>query len=450
MVVDGSGRGAVLADHYAKSPHVDRVLVVPGNDLMEHVNTHGKEVKTYPGLTTKSRKEIVDIVREEGVDLVDVAEDGAVEVGITDGVLEDGRAKVMGPTSEAGQMEYKKSFGREKGRKWGLPQPDEFYIFDDEDDAVKFLNSQPEEKSWFVKADGGALGKGALPGQNRGIAIERVREMKDFGEAGKRFLIESWITGDDGEPGEEFSEFAVFDGKMYKIVGSAQDHKLVSTFDMGNQTGGMGCVSPPLMMDAELAQSNDREIWQPVQHGFAKDGIEYKGMLYLGGMAVRERGRRRGKIVEWNARWGAPEAEVVVPRLQIDLFEMGMAVADGDISRLNIATDDVVRVIVIGASRGYPDNYDDVKNKEIHGLDEVAEMGGGVRLYPYGVAVDEETGKHYAKGGRLFGIVGEGKDVIEARARAYEAMSLVSIEGNNLHFRTDIGWRDVQRLRESA
>lgn len=162
-------------------------------------------------------------------------------------------------------------------------------------------------------------------------------------------------------------------------------------------------------------------------------------------MVIRARGNLSPYVIEFNARWGDPEVQVVLPGLINDLFEVSMAIVQGDISELQLQTDNKARVVVTGALKGYPGDYKEVRGKEIYGLDEVRRIDG-VRLY--GAGVKEEDGRYYANGGRLFYIVGEGKTVIEARRKAYKAMSVVSIEGNNLHFRTDIGWRDVQRLRQ--
>ena len=174
-----------------------------------------------------------------------------------------------------------------------------------------------------------------------------------------------------------------------------------------------------------------------------KEGRPYKGILYLGGIIVN------GKVyvIEFNARWGDPEAQVVVPRMKIDLFKMGLSVVRGDIKDLKIITDEKVYVAVAGVSKGYPQDYSRVKGKQIFGL-EAAETVEGVEIYGAGIKVKDK--KNYADGGRLFYVVGEGSDVTQAREKAYRVMSEISIEGNNLHYRKDIGWRDVKRLRKSS
>lgn len=440
LIVDAGGRGATLVDKYAQSEHVKRVLAVPGNDLMR-INTD-KPVRIFPKLKTTSVPEILEICEEEGVNLVDVAQDNAIEAGLVDALIERG-VPTVGPTRDAGQIEWDKAWSREFGARHGISQPS-FKICFTQQEGFAYIQSQPDQP-WFVKASGLAEGKGALPARNNEEALERVKEMERFKGSEEVFLIEKWLKGDDGSTGEEFSTFVFSDGKRYKVIGSAQDHKRVNDFDEGENTGGMGCSSPPLVLTPELMRDVEKRILDRAIAELHSEGHPYRGVLYLGGMAIRERGNLNPYVIEFNARWGDPEVQVVLPGLINDLFEVGMAIAQGDIGSLQLQTDNKARVVVTGASRGYPSDYKDVGGKQIYGLDEARKIDG-VRLYSAGIK--EENGRYYANGGRLFYIVGEGKTVIDARQKAYEAMSIVSIDGNNLHFRTDIGWRDVQRLRE--
>lgn len=440
LVVDGGGRGATLVDKYSQSGQVERVLAVPGNDLMK-INTD-KPVQIYPKLKTTSVPEILEICKRESVNLVDVAQDNAVEAGLVDALMDKG-VPTVGPTRDAGQIEWDKAWAREFGERHGLPQPS-FRICLTRQEGFAYIQSQPDQP-WFIKASGLAEGKGALPARNNKEAIERIKEMERFRGAGKAFLIEKWLKGDDGSVGEEFSTFVFSDGERYKVIGNAQDHKRVNNFDEGENTGGMGCSTPPLVLTPELMSEVEVGILDRVVAGLHSEGRPYKGVLYLGGMAIRERGNLSPYVIEFNARWGDPEVQVILPGLINDLFEVSMATAQGDINGLQLQTDNRARVVVTGASRGYPGDYKGVRGKEIYGLDEVRKIDG-VRLY--GASVKEEDGRYYANGGRLFYIVGEGETVIDARRKAYEAMSVVSIDGNNLHFRTDIGWRDVQRLHQ--
>ncbi|MDO8498567.1 MAG: phosphoribosylamine--glycine ligase [bacterium] len=439
LVVDGGGRGATLVNKYAQSEYVERIIAVPGNDLMK-INTD-KPVQIYPQLKTTSIPEILEICEREGVNLVDVSQDNAVSVGLVDALQELG-VPVIGPTKAAGKIEWSKVFSREFGVRQGIPQPS-FRVCYSEQEGVDFLHTEPDQP-WFVKADGLAEGKGALPAKSNAEAIARIPEMRRFKDAGRVYLLEKWLKGDAGREGEEFSTYVFSDGENIKFIGNAQDHKRANDFDEGENTGGMGCSTPPLALTEGIMRRVREGVIDKAIAGLNAEGRPYKGVLYLGGMLVSEGGQQNPYVIEFNARWGDPEVQVVLPGLKNDLFEIGMAIAAGDIKGLELETDGKARVVVTGASRGYPGNYDTVKGKRIYGLNEARKIDG-VRLY--GAGVKDVDGKHYASGGRLFYLVGEGQTVIEARLRAYEAMSIVFIEGNNLHYRTDIGWRDVARLR---
>lgn len=437
LVIDAGGRGATLVDKYAQSKHVEKVIAVPGNDLMK-INTN-KLVQIYPQLKTTSVPEILEVCERYQVNLVDVAQDNAVEAGLVDALIQKG-VPVVGPTKEAGQIEWDKAWAREFGQRHGLPQPS-FRICLSQQEGIDYLQSQPDQ-AWFVKAAYLSEGKGALPAKNNEEAVQRISEMKRFKDAGRVFLIEKWLKGEDGS-GEEFSTYVFSDGQNYKVIGSAQDHKRANNFDEGENTGGMGCSSPPLVLTPEVMKEVELGILDKTIAGLKEEGRPYKGVLYLGGMVIKQKGTLKPYVIEFNARWGDPEAQVVLPGLLNDLFEVSLAIAQGDIQSLELKMDGKARVVVAGTSRGYPGNYKEVRGKQIFGINEARKIDG-VRIY--GAGVKEEAGKYYANGGRLFYIVGEGETVIEARCKAYEAMALVYIEGNNLHFRTDIGWRDVQRL----
>lgn len=442
LITDGGGRGSVLVESYARSPHVGRIIAVPGNDLMR-LSTD-KPVETFPQLKTTSVAEIVALCQEREVGLVDVCQDNAVEAGLVNALMTKG-IPVIGPTREAGKIEWNKSDARRFGERHGIPQP-LFSIFNREQDGVAFLRSQPNQP-WFVKASGLAEGKGALPAKTTEEAIKRIPELRRrFPEAARTYLIEDWLKNDDGTSGEEFSFFTISDGQNYQVLGGAQDHKRVNNFDEGENTGGMGCSSPPLVLTPDLIAQVEKEILDPTILGLKEEERPYRGILYIGGMILEHNGRKIIKLVEDNARWGDPEAQVIVPGLTNDFLETGMAVSQGDISNLRIHHDGKSRVVVAGASRGYPGDYSQVKGKEITGLKEIRRMDG-VMIYGAGIKVID--GRYYASGGRLFYVIGEGNNVIEAREKAYEAMSRVFIEGNNLHYRTDIGWRDVERFYQN-
>jgi len=442
VVVDGGGRGSALVDAYSRSSHVKRVLAVPGNDLMQSVSE--KPVEIFPRLKTTDVSEIIDICKQEHVDLVDVAQDNAVEAGLVDALMQKG-IPVVGPTRKAGEIEWSKTYARKLGKQIGLPQP-EFGVFTTMTEGIEYVLEQPDYKNWFVKADGLAEGKGVTPIENKNEVEARIRELqRKFPAPASTYLIEDWI-GREQEPyetGEEFSYFVITDGKVFKKLGVAQDQKRLFDKDEGPNTGGMGSTSPPYLVNEEISSQTEKKIIKPVFEDFKQLGITYKGILYLG--AIYLPNRRKVYIIEFNARWGDPEAQVILPGLQTDLFELGQSVVNQDLNGIEIKTDGKYRVAIAGVSVGYPGDYSDVVGKEIWGIDQVMKTDG---IKFYGAGIKKEGRKYYVSGGRLFYIVGEGKNPIEARERAYGAMAEVGVEGNNLHFRTDTAWRDVERFRK--
>lgn len=435
LITDAGGRGAALVDKYGQSEHVGKILVVPGNDLMQ-INTQ-KEVITFPNLKTTSVKEILEIIKSENVDFVDVSQDNAVEAGVVDEVSKID-VSAFGPSKLSGQIEWDKAWAREFMVKYDIPSP-AFYKFNSTEDGIKFVkkieaegrNRERQSNRWFVKASGLAEGKGAIPGGNVDETIEAIKEMAKFGSSGETYLLEEWLVG------EEFSAFAICDGESFVYIGSAQDHKRVFDQDKGPNTGGMGCVSNPLIITKDIkAQIN--EIFGKVIDGMKEEGRPYKGVLYLGGMVVEG----QVFIIEFNARWGDPEAEVIIPSIKNDLYEISQAIISGKLSELNLEIDNKTRVVIAAVAKGYPVDYSEVKGKKISGIDEV--LKSGVKVY--GAGVKEVDGEYVVNGGRVLFVMAEGNDVIDARSKVYDAMKLISIEGDNLHYRTDIGWRDVKRM----
>lgn len=427
MIIDGGGRGATLVDKYGQSKHVGNILVVPGNDLMQ-INTK-KKVATYQHLKTTSVKEILEICQKEKVDLVDVAQDNAVEAGLVDKLMAGG-IDVVGPIRKAGQIEWDKAWARDFMKKYKIPSPS-YHVFSSVKDGIEFVSSG-SKASWFVKAAGLAEGKGAIPASNSNEAISAIKEMKKFGKSGEIYLLEQWLVG------EEFSAFALCDGKDFKLVGFAQDHKRVNDGDEGPNTGGMGCVSNPLIVD-ENVRKQVKEIFKKAVNGFKKEGRPYKGVLYLGGIVIE------GKVfvIEFNARWGDPEAEVILPSIKNDLYEIGQEIIAGKIEKLDLKIDKKVRVVVAAAAKGYPIDYARVRGKKVLRIDQAIKTG--VRIYGAGIKrVDEDW---VVAGGRVLFVMAEGKNVMEAREKVYQALEKISIEGDNLHYRRDIGWRDINRIK---
>lgn len=434
-IVDGGGRGAALARAYERSPHVDGIVVIPGNDLTAEM-AH-KPTFVFPNISNSSADAIADKFSELGVTLADVAQDNAIEAGVADRLRERGIATV-GPSRDAGQIEWSKAYARGVGKQAHLQQPG-FETFTRVEQADWYIDRSGDSE-FAIKANGLAEGKGVKLAHSSEDAKRMVRELKkQFPHASEIFLVEEMARG------EEFSTFFASDGEHIKILGHAQDHKREGNFDTGENTGGMGASTPPRLMTRAVELVVEGEITKMMAR-LSEEGRPYEGIGYYGGML--DEVLKKVNNIEWNARWGDPEVEIVAPGITSDIFELAVSIVGKSLDKYNLTKDNLARVVVAGASRGYPRDYNAVKGKEIFGLDYVMHMKD-VELYGAGVKVDND-GRHWANGGRLFYIVGQGENVIEAREKAYGAIARVHVDGNNLMFRADIGWRDVQRLRDEG
>ncbi|MEP7166581.1 MAG: phosphoribosylamine--glycine ligase [Candidatus Woesebacteria bacterium] len=433
-VIDKGGRGHVLVEQYAKSPDVERVFAIPGNDLMQATCT--KQVVTHPTITTTDITHILEICKKNDVSLVDVAQDNAVAIGLVNALSEVGIASV-GPTREAGIIEWDKVWARDFMSRHHIPQP-EFAHFATTESGIRYLRSHVDQP-WFVKASGLAEGKGALPAENNYQAQERVLELQRFGKSGETYLLEQWVKGEDDKLAEEFSAFALCDGANFSIIGYAQDYKRALDGNAGENTGGMGCITPPSLIDSNIvAQVN--EIFNKTVQGLAQEGRPYKGVLYLGGMIGTN---KKVFVVEFNARWGDPEAQILVPSIQNDFIVLSKAISQGNVTSIPIQTNGKRRVVLAGTAKGYPQDYNSVKGKRIFGLENAI---NAPQVLVYGAGIKRIGCDWVVDGGRVFYIVGEGETVQEAKALAYATMNTIEIEGDNLHYRQDIADDEIKRL----
>jgi phosphoribosylamine---glycine ligase len=430
LVIDNGARGDVISHAYEASSQVKKVIVSPGHDFIKY--RRQKEVLT-DFCDLKRPKTILKLARKYKPDLIDVAQDDALAAGTVD-LLEKNGFRVFGPKRKPSRIEWDKEWSREFMQRNNILQP-RFRSFNQErlgKDYVKDLYLKEPEKIIYVKASGLCLGKGALKSRNLDEAIINIGHMKDFGKSGKIFLIE------EGLDGEEFSYYAISDGDHYQIFKSAQDNKKSLNFDQGDQTGGMGANSPALVTEPFSNQIEEQFIAKAI-NGMNKENIPYTGILYLGGIITDNIPMN----IEFNARWGDPECQVILLSIKTDYIDIIMACLDKKLDKIKIKQDNKTRICIVGASRGYPNDYKNVIGKRIYGLEKAAEMNG---ISVFGSGIKINNGKFYANGGRLFSIVAEGKNILEAKEKAYSAISNVNIEGNNLHYRTDIGWRDIERF----
>ncbi len=432
MIIGGGAREHTLSWMYEKSPQVKKIVVAPGNDFI----TYGrqKEVIVDGNCSINDPLSILALAKKYKPTFVDVAQDDALAKGTVDLLQQEGFL-AFGPTQKAARIEWDKKWSREFMDRHQIPQPT-FKYYTDEVPAIDYVKQQYDQKSIqtiYVKAAGLAAGKGALKSTNLQQAIENIKKMKTFPNgAGNIFLLEEGLVG------EEFSYYALSDGTSYKLFNSAQDNKTIWNFDEGDQTGGMGANSPALVTFS-FSSTIEKHFIEKVVSGMSSEGNTYKGILFFGGIIVD------GKPIniEYNARWGDPECQAVLPSLKTDYVDLVFATFEKKLHELELVQDKKTRVCVVGASKGYPNDYSVVKGKRIFGLEEVMLLED---VHLFGAGITTSNGKFYANGGRLFSVVGEGKDVLEAKQKAYSAISRISIEGNNLHYRTDIGWRDAERL----
>ena len=435
LIIGSGAREHAISSAYEKSPRVGKIVVAPGNDFIAYKRK--KEIIVEKECGAQELQKIYETAKKHKADIVDVAQDNALANGTVD-FLKKRKFTAFGPTKHAAEIEWNKAWSRSFMVRKSIPAP-EVRIFSDGETAVEHLKhvyAERPDKPLYIKASGLCAGKGALKAENLCEATWCVRRMKDFGDAGKTFVIE------DGLEGEEFSYYAISDGKTYRVFKSAQDNKRVFNNDEGEQTGGMGVVSPAKVTEQFAAEIVGKQIERAL-NGMRQEKRKYKGILYLGGIISDG----KPMTIEYNARWGDPECQTILPSLDMDYAELVLACCEERLDDAIMRYDKKTRVCVVGASRGYPNDYSAVKGKKIHGLDEAMATPGAT---VFGAGVDICEGEFCANGGRLFSVVGEGKDVIEARERAYAAISKISVEGNNLHYRTDIGWRDVERSRTEA
>lgn len=434
LIIGSGGREHALAEAYAKSRRVKKVFVAPGNNFMEETS---EKIQVFPHIALLDFKNLLELAKKLEVDLVDVAQDNVLAKGFVDKFGKNG-IPAFGPNKASAEIEWSKEWARTFMKKYKLPAP-KFEIFKDQKKALAFIEKSPEQL-FFIKASGLALGKGVIRAETKEQAKKAIAEMKKFGTSGKTFLIEEGLTG------EEFSLFAICDGKRYVIAGTAQDHKTANTGDLGPNTGGMGCNAPTTLLSKQVVSEIKKSIINPFIHGMALENRPYTGIIYLGGIVTKKAGRPDGrevKVIEFNARWGEPEANVILPGLQTDYVDIVEAVMMQELMITPIKFDNKIRLGVAGCAKGYPTNYDEAKGKKIFGLRDAMKLPG---ISIYGSGIKKRGNSYIVNGGRIFYLVAEGKTITEARERAYAAMSQIFIEGNNLYYRTDIGWREMERL----
>lgn len=411
LVVGGGGREHAICHALSKSPKVDKIWCAPGNggisSIAECVDIKATDIE-----------KMVAFAKENKPNLVMVAPDDPLALGMVD-ALENAGIRAFGPHKNAAIIEGSKSFAKDLMKKYNIPTAN-YAVFDDSAKAIEYIKEQGAPI--VVKADGLALGKGVTVAMTEEDAINAVKDAMDggaFGSAGAKVVIEEFLTG------PEVSVLAFTDGKTIKTMPSAQDHKRAYDHDKGPNTGGMGAFSPSRMYTDEIAKTCMDTIFRPTIDAMAKEGRTFKGVIYFGLMLTP----KGPKVIEYNARFGDPETQAVLSRLETDIFDIFNAVIDGTLENIDIKWSDNAACCVCMASGGYPASYE--KGKVITGLENVTES----MVYHAGTKLD--NGVMVTNGGRVLGVTANAKTLDEAIQKAYADVKKIHFDG--VHFRTDIG-----------
>ena len=415
LMIGSGGREHALIKKLLESPKCEKLYCAPGNGGIS------RDAETV-AINVMDKEGMVRFAKDNAIDLVFVAPDDPLAAGMVD-ALEAAGIRAFGPNADAAIIEASKVFSKNMMKKYGIPTA-KYEVFDDPQKAIDYIKTE-NTTLVVVKADGLALGKGVIIAQTIDEAVAAVKsimEDKQFGESGNQIVIEEFLTG------PEVSVLAFTDGHCVKPMVSSKDHKRAYDNDEGLNTGGMGTVSPnPYYTDA-LADECMQTIFVPTIEAMRKEGRPFKGCLYFGLMMTP----KGPKVIEYNARFGDPEAQVVLPRLKTDLVEICEAVIDERLSDLDIEWEDGAAACVVMASGGYPVSYK--KGIEMTGLDENGQVDGAI---VYHAGTKFENGKFYTNGGRVLGVTAKAPTLDEALEKAYAAVKKISFEG--AHYRTDIG-----------
>ena len=414
LIVGGGGREHAIAASAAKSKKVTKMYCAPGNAgiaaLAECVPIGAMEFD-----------KLVDFAKEKEIDLVIVGMDDPLVGGLVD-EFEKAGIRAFGPNKKAAILEGSKAFSKDLMKKYNIPTAG-YEIFTDADKALAYLETA--KFPIVLKADGLALGKGVLICQTLEEAKDGVKEImldKKFGSAGNEMVVEEFMTG------REVSVLSFTDGKTIKTMTSAQDHKRAMDGDKGLNTGGMGTFSPSPFYTKEVEAFCKKYVYQATVEAMAAEGRPFKGVIFFGLMLTED----GPKVLEYNARFGDPEAQVVLPRMKTDMIDVMEACIDGTLDEIDLEFEDNAAVCVVLASEGYPVAYE--KGIEIKGFENFEGKDG---YYCFHAGTKLVDGKIVTNGGRVLGITAKGNDLVEARKNAYDATEWISFA--NKYMRHDIG-----------
>ena len=418
LVVGGGGREHALVWKLKQSPRVKEVYCAPGNAGIA-------QMATCVNIRVEDVKMLLAFAREKGIDLTVVGPEAPLMEGIVEKFREAG-LKIFGPSRRAAEIEGSKALAKEIMEKYNIPTA-RYAAFTDAAGAKAYIREHGAP--CVVKADGLAAGKGVIVAMDEATALEAVETIMQervFGDAGDKVIIEEFLEG------EEVSILAFTDGETVIPMVSAQDHKRIFDKDEGPNTGGMGAYSPAPVYTPELAEIALRDILIPTVKGMAQEGRTYSGVIYAGLMVTRD----GPKVLEYNARFGDPETQAVLVRLDTDLVDIIDAILEGRLARQEIRWKPEAAVCVVIAAGGYPGDYE--KGKPISGLD-----SAGKKAVVFHAGTKQVDGRIVTNGGRVLGVTGLGKTIAEAIANTYEAAQ--EIRFADMHYRKDIGYRALNR-----
>ena len=415
LIVGGGGREHAIAWKLAKSPKVEKMYCAPGNAGIA-------EVAECVNIGVMEFDKLVAFAKEHEIDLTVVAPDDPLAAGAVD-AFEAAGLRAFGPRANAAILEGSKAFSKDLMKKYGIPTA-AYETFNDPEKALAYLETA--KMPIVLKADGLALGKGVLICKDLEEAKAGVRTLmmdKQFGSAGDEIVIEEFMTG------REVSVLSFVDGKTIRIMTSAQDHKRAKDGDQGLNTGGMGTFSPSPFYTPEVDAFCKEHIYQKTVDAMKAEGREFKGIIFFGLMLTAD----GPKVLEYNARFGDPETQVVLPRMKNDLVDLFEACIDGTMDQIDLEFEDNAAVCVVLASAGYPEHYE--KGFEIRGLENFKDKEG-YYVFHAGSKFDDQ-GRVVTNGGRVLGVTATGTNLKEARANAYKATEWIDFD--NKYMRHDIG-----------
>ena len=414
LIVGGGGREHAIAWKISQSPKVEKLYCAPGNAGIA-------KVAECVDIGVMDFEKLVAFAGEQAIDLVVVGPDDPLAAGAVD-AFENAGIRVFGPRKNAAILEASKAFSKDLMKKYNIPSA-AYETFDSPEAALAYLETAP--MPIVLKADGLALGKGVLICSTREEAKEGVKTLmldKQFGSAGDRIVIEEFMTG------REVSVLSFVDGKTIKIMTSAQDHKRAKDGDQGLNTGGMGTFSPSPFYTDEVDAFCRKYVYQPTVDAMKAEGREFKGIIFFGLMLTAD----GPKVLEYNARFGDPEAQVVLPRMKNDIVEVMEACIDGTLDQIDLQFEDNAAVCVVLASDGYPVKYE--KEIPMYGFENFKDKEG---YYCFHAGTKFKDGQIVTNGGRVVGITATGSNLKEARKNAYAATEWITFA--NKYMRHDIG-----------